>query len=97
MADDEEEEAEEPAVELGERTPVEGQPLARVASRLTWPQEKSIVRRKEGDSEIRTPDGSRRLDDVLDEVEETYFDSRQGFVTEIENVVGSGPVATAEE
>jgi hypothetical protein len=55
------------------------------------------VRRKEGDAEIRTPDGPRRLDSVLDDVDETYFDSRQTFLTEIRSVIGSGPVATAEE
>jgi len=51
---DEDEEA-EPAVSLGESTPVEGAPLARVSSRLTWPKEKSEVDRLEGESVIRTP------------------------------------------
>jgi hypothetical protein len=96
MSDEADEEA-EPAVELGDGEPVEGAPLARVASRLTWPQEASTVRRKEGDAEIRTPDGPRTLDSVLDAVDETYFDSRQTFLTEIRSVIGTGPVATAEE
>jgi hypothetical protein len=96
MSDEADEET-EPDVELGDGEPVEGAPLARVASRLTWPQETSTVRRKEGDAEIRTPDGPRRLDSVLDDVDETYFDSRQTFLTEIRSVIGSGPVATAEE
>jgi hypothetical protein len=96
MSDEADEEA-EPAVELGDGEPVEGAPLARVASRLTWPQEASNVRRKEGDAEIRTPDGPRTLDAVLDAVDETYFDSRQTFLTEIRSVIGTGPVATAEE
>jgi hypothetical protein len=94
MAD--EEESEEPVVELGEGEPVDGAPLARVASRLTWPQENSSVREKEGDAVIRTPDGPRRLDEVLDECDETYFESRQAFMREIRAVVGAGPVQTAE-
>ena len=98
MADDESEEEaeEEPAVELGEGPDVEGAPLARVASRLTWPQENSRGLDKEGDAVIRTPDGPRELASVLPEVDETYFDSRQSFVEGVEAVVGTGPVATAE-
>jgi hypothetical protein len=88
---------EEPAVELGEGEAVDGAPLARVASRLTWPQEASNVRRKEGDAEIRTPDGPRTLDSVLEEVDETYFDTRQTFLSAVRAVIGTGPVATAEE
>jgi hypothetical protein len=95
MADDDEEE-EAPAVELGEATPVEGAPLARIASRLTWPQEASRVREKEGDATVRTPTGPRTLADVLDEVDETYFESRQQFVRAVTAVVGDGPVRTAD-
>jgi len=95
MSDDADEEAEdEPAVELGERTPVEGAPLARVASRLEWPIQKSEVVRKEGDATIRTPDGPQELSDVLDDVETTYFSRRQEFVDDVEGVVGTGPVQT---
>ncbi|ERH13413.1 MAG: hypothetical protein J07HB67_02452 [halophilic archaeon J07HB67] len=36
----------EPAVTLGDGPDVEGAPLARVASRLTWPQERSRIDRK---------------------------------------------------
>lgn len=93
MSDDEDEEA-EPAVDLGEHTPVEGAPLARVASRLTWPQAKSDVEHKEGDAVIRTPDGPTELSAVLDEVETTYFDTRQTFVDDVRDVVGRGPVQT---
>lgn len=96
MADEEEEDA-EPAVELGEGEPVEGAPLARVASRLTWPQERSFVERKEGDAVVRTPDGPRELSEILAETDETYFESRQHFVEEIEAVVGVAPVPTADE
>lgn len=94
---DEADDTDEPAVELGEKTPVEGAPLARVASRLTWPQEASTVRSKEGDAVIRTPDGSQTLASILDDVDETYFDTRQTFLSEVRAVVGTGPVATAEE
>jgi hypothetical protein len=95
MADDDEPE-EEPAVELGEGPAVEGAPLARVASRLTWPQEKSKVLDKEGGATIRTPDGPRELSAVLSEVDITYFDRRQTFVDAVEDAIGRGPVQTAE-
>ncbi|MGM0590907.1 MAG: DUF5789 family protein [Halobacteriota archaeon] len=95
MADEGEEEG--PVVELGTGESVEGAPLARVASRLTWPQEQQLVRRKEGDSVIRTPDGSQTLADVLDDVDVTYFDTRRRFVEAVEDVIGTGPVQTAEE
>jgi hypothetical protein len=91
---EEETEAEEPAVELGEGAVVEGAPLARVAARLTWPQERSRIVEKEGDATIRTPDGPKALIDVLDETDTTYFDSRQTFVDAVEDVVGRGPVQT---
>lgn len=93
---DEEAEDEAPAVELGEGETVEGAPLAQVASRLTWPQEKSLIERKEGDAVIRTPDGPQTLSDVLTEVDVTYFDTRQSFMDTIHGVVGSGPVETEE-
>jgi len=94
MADEEEDEG--PVVELGEGEPVEGAPLARVASRLTWPQERSFVERKEGDAVVRTPDGPRELADLLEEAGETYFESRQHFVEEIQSVTGVAPVQTEE-
>lgn len=97
MADeDEEQEEQEVVVELGEGESVEGAPLARVTSRLTWPKEASIVRRQEGDTTIRTPDGPRELGEVLDEVDETYFESRHHFTEEVEAVIGTGPVKPAE-
>ncbi|WP_348613101.1 DUF5789 family protein [Halobaculum rarum] len=96
MADDDEPEEEEPAVELGEGPTVEGAPLARVASRLTWPQEKSKVLDKEGDATIRTPDGPQELSEVLSEIGVTYFDRRQTFVDAVEDVIGRGSVRTAE-
>ncbi|MBB6645840.1 DUF5789 family protein [Halobellus ruber] len=95
MADDADEEAdEEPPVELGEETPVEGQPLARVAARLTWPHEVSRIEAQEGDSVIRTPSGPQSISAVLDDVDETYIDSRQAFVTAVRDVIGAGPVET---
>ena len=96
MSDDEDE-AEEPAVELGDGDPVEGAPLARVASRLHYAVERSEVVRREGDTTIRTPDGPRELADVLEETDEVYFDTRQAFVDAVREVVGTGPVPTAEE
>lgn len=92
MADDEDDE--EPAVELGEGAPVEGAPLARVSARLMWSVEKREVRRREGDTVIRTPDGPRELGDVLDEVELGYFQSRQEFEEAVREVIGTGPIPT---
>ena len=96
MSEDEEAE-EEPAVELGEGATVEGVPVARVASRLTWPHEKSRVVERDGDTVIRTPDGPRDLADVLDEVEAEYFDTRHAFVSAVNEAVGAGPVPTVDE
>ncbi|MWV39157.1 DUF5789 family protein [Natrialba sp. INN-245] len=94
MSDDEDE---EPAVSLGEHTPVEGAPLARITSRLSWPTEKSEIDRLEGDSVIRTPDGPRELASILEEVEETYFERHQEFETHVREVIGTGPIPTADE
>lgn len=91
------EEAEEPAVTLGERTAVDGAPLARVSSRLTWPKEKSEVDRLEGDSVVRTPDGPQELSEILADVDETYFERYQEFETHVRDVIGTGPVETADE
>ncbi|WP_290814425.1 DUF5789 family protein [Halovivax sp.] len=93
MSDDEES---EPAVELGEHTPVEGAPLARVSSRLHWPIQASEVERLEGDSVVRTPGGPVALEDLLSQVEETYFQRRQEFERHVRDVMGPGPVRTAE-
>lgn len=93
MADDEEEETQ---VELGPQTPVEGAPLARVASRLTWGLEKSEVVRREGDVEIRTADGPVRLVDALDGVDDTYFSSRNAFVDAVRAQLPDGPIPTGE-
>jgi len=92
MAD---EEADAPAVELGEATPVEGAPLARVAARFTWGIQRSEIARREGDTEIRTPDGPRALGDVLAETDVPYFASRREFVDAIRERIGEGPVPTA--
>lgn len=92
-ADEGEEEAEDaPAVELGEGEDVEGAPLARVSSRLSWGIEMSEVRRREGDTTIRTPNGPTELDEVLAEIDETYFPRRQDFEDSVRSVVGTGPV-----
>ncbi|UPV73334.1 DUF5789 family protein [Halorussus limi] len=96
MADDNEEEA-EPAVELGDGEPVEGAPLARVASRLHWPVQKSEILRKEEGVTVRTPDGPRKLADLLERVDESYFQSRQEFLELVRDATGTGPVPTASE
>lgn len=99
MADDEaDEEAEDegPVVELGEGASVEGVPLARITSRLTWGMERSALERRVGDIEIRTPDGPTELADVLAEVDETYFERRQEFEASVREVIGTGPVQTEE-
>lgn len=94
MADDDSEEEEEPAVTLGEGESVEGAPVARVAERLMWGIEKSEIDAREGETTIRTPDGPQELSDVLDDVDETYFATRQEFTDAVESVVGTGPVPT---
>ena len=96
MADNDEEEEEVPAVELGEGEPGEGAPLARVTSRLTWGIQKSEVISKEGEETIRTPEGPRGLAEILEEVDETYFGSRQEFTDAVREVIGYGPIPTSE-
>ena len=92
--DAEEDEAAAPAVELGDGAGVEGAPVARVASRLTWPIERSEVVRKEGETVVRTPDGPRALASVLDDVDVSYFATRRSFVEGVRDAVGVGPVPT---
>lgn len=95
MAEDEDaEEDAGPAVELGERTPVEGAPLSRVISRLTFPLQRSELERREGETTIRTPDGPQAVADVLEHVEVTYFESSDEFRTAVVDVIGTGPVPT---
>ncbi|MFB6128852.1 MAG: DUF5789 family protein, partial [Halorhabdus sp.] len=94
MADDTDEESDGPPIELGEGPDVSGVPLAQVSSRLTYGIEKSTVRRRMGDTEIRTPDGPQALGDVLDSVDVPYFERRQEFETAVREVVGTGPVPT---
>jgi hypothetical protein len=94
MADNgDDEDGDDLAVELGEGEPVRGVPLARVASRLSWPIEASEIRRKEGQVEIRTGNGTRPIADVLVEVDVTYFERRQEFVDAVRDVVDVGPVS----
>ena len=91
MSDDEES---TPTVQLGDGRAVEGAPAARIASRLTWPQTKSDIIEKFGETEIRTPDGPEPLADVLESVDITYFDRRQTFINAVFETVGREPVAT---
>jgi len=83
-----------PTVQLGDGRAVEGAPIARVAARLAWPQTKSDILEKFGDTDIRTPDGPESLATILESVEDTYFDRRQTFVAAVRDVVGREPVAT---
>ncbi|TQQ83436.1 hypothetical protein EGH24_01175 [Halonotius terrestris] len=83
-----------PTVQLGDGREVAGAPIARVAARLTWPQTKSDILEKFGDTEIRTPDGPESLATILESVDITYFDRRQTFVAAVRDVVGREPVAT---
>lgn len=96
MSDEDETEEEAPLVGLGESTPIEGAPLARVASRLYWPVQRSEIRRKEGETVVRTTKGPKRIGELLDEVEITYFESRQEFLAACRGVTGTGPIPTAE-
>tara|TARA_B110000014_G_scaffold234254_2_gene198028 strand:+ start:298 stop:603 length:306 start_codon:yes stop_codon:yes gene_type:complete len=75
---------------------VEGAPIERIASRLTWPQEKSEIIRKEGGELIRTPDGAKKLEELLEEVDTTYFSRRQMFVEIVEKRIGKGNVSVVE-
>ncbi len=94
MAEDTDEES---GVELGTGPSVEGAPISRVAERLTWAIQKSEIDRKEGETVIRTPDGPRELTEILSEIDETYFPTRQSFRDAVVSVIGTGPVQTAEE
>jgi hypothetical protein len=96
MADDEEEEQEGPAVELGEHRPVEGAPIARLTARLHYGIERSEVDRRLGDEEIRTPEGPRRLGEVLEGMEGTYFERRQDLERALRDAVGRGPVPAGD-
>ncbi|ACV49294.1 MULTISPECIES: DUF5789 family protein [Halomicrobium] len=93
MSDDEETD-DGPAVELGEGDSVAGAPLARVSSRLTWGIEHSTIVEREGDSDIRTPDGPQPLADLMADVDVPYFEHRREFESAVRGVLGDGPVAT---
>lgn len=94
---DSEEDAEGPAIPLGEGEAVEGAPLARVTSRLHYAIGKQEVIRREGDTVIRTPDGPQELASVLEATDEVYFDTRQALKSAVRDVTGTGAVPTAEE
>jgi len=91
------EEDDELAVTLGPERPVEGAPLARVSARLMWGIEKSAIERREGDTVIRTPDGPHELADVLGDVDQSYFPTRQEFEDAVREVTGTGPIPTEDE
>lgn len=95
MSDNDEDE--EVKIELGPETPVEGAPIARIASRFHYAIEKSEIIRREGDTTIRTPDGPRTLEDILAESEDVYFGTRQAFINAVEDVIGTGPIPIIDE
>jgi len=97
MSEDEESEDEGPAIELGDGEPVEGAPLARVSSRLTWGIKHSTVVEREGDTLVRTPDGPQELATLLDDVDIPYFQHRREFESAVREVIGDGPIPTANE
>lgn len=94
MSDTDEDGDAEPAVELGDGPAVDGEPVARVAARLTWPATRSEINAQEGDAVVRTPDGPTQLTDVLDESDVPLYESRSEFRAAVTDVVGDGPVAT---
>jgi len=96
-ADEDEEPEEDHPIQLGVGEDIEGVPLAQVSARLMWGIERSQIRRREGDTVIRTPDGPRELGDVLDEIDLTYFEKRQEFEEAVRDVIGTGPIPTAGE
>ena len=51
---------------------------------------------KEGEELIRTPTGARKLEDLLEEVDTTYFSKRQMFVESIEKQIGKGTISVSE-
>jgi hypothetical protein len=85
-----------PAVELGEGPSLKGAPIARIAARFQWGREKSAIVEREGDATIRTPEGPRPLEEILEELEETYFPTRQDFIAAVREEIGHGPVPTEE-
>ena len=87
----------EPTVVLGEKTEVEGVPLARISARLMWGIEKESVIEREGETTIRTPDGPRALSELLAEVSEPYFATQREFEHAVREVMGTGPVPTPGE
>lgn len=93
---DSEEEADEPAVELGEGPSVDGAPLARVVARQTWPKEKSEIVARDGDIPIRSADGPIPLADLLVDVDDTYFGTEQQFLEAVRSQLPPGPVLTEE-
>lgn len=95
MSEDDEE-ADSSGVELGSEAPIEGVPVARVASRLHWGMSKGEIGDREGDTVIRTSDGPQELATILESVEVPYFESRREFVEAIRDEIGVGPIPEGE-
>ena len=84
-------------VELGEKRPVDGVPLAQIAARFVYGVPVAEIRRREGETSIRTPQGPRALGDVLEQTDETYFATRREFETTVRESIGDGPVPIATD
>ncbi|MFB6163376.1 MAG: DUF5789 family protein [Halococcoides sp.] len=87
-----EDESESDPLALGPDADIDGVPIAQVAARLSWGISASRIRRREGSTTIRTPDGPRTVADLLDETDRSYFESRQDFRSAMDRVIGTGPV-----
>lgn len=89
-----ENEDEEPVVELGDKKAVEGAPLARIADRIHWPLQKSEIVRRYGEETIRTSSGPQSLEAILEDIDISYFEHKDEFVTACREEIGYGPVPT---
>ncbi len=99
MSNSEEEDADDeddPAVPLGDGPSIQGAPVARVASRLHYPIEKSQILTREGETQIRTPTGPQELASILAETDTVYFETSQAFTEAIREVIGLGPIPPVE-
>jgi len=77
--------------------PVEGAPLARVSSRLTWPKEKSEVDRLEGESVIRTPTDPANCPPCSRTSMKRTSSATRNSEANVRDVIGTGPIPTADE
>jgi len=77
-------------VKLGEYEHAEGAPLSQVSSRLSWPNERERIRQQEGNSTIRTLDVPQCVEQILNEIDTSYFPCQREFEQSICTVIGTG-------